>query len=155
VLVEANNGVFGGCWCMGFHTEGADKEATPALHPQRKLSRVLTGSAHAALVYDGEACVGRDQGDRARGPGIAPRPLPASAGKRGRPHSSFGQEGFLLLAEFKVPSPVDRMESAQRTGTGERIEFMPDELEDLVVLEATHGPLSTPPVARVCHLWPS
>ena len=21
-LVEANNGVWGGCWCMGFHVEG-------------------------------------------------------------------------------------------------------------------------------------
>ena len=21
-LVEANNGVWGGCWCMGFHPEG-------------------------------------------------------------------------------------------------------------------------------------
>ena len=21
-LVEANNGVWGGCWCMGFHAEG-------------------------------------------------------------------------------------------------------------------------------------
>jgi hypothetical protein len=73
VLVEANNGVFGGCWCMGFRTEGADKEATPALNRQRKLSRVLTGSAHAALMYNGEACVGRDQGDRAPGPGIDPQ----------------------------------------------------------------------------------
>lgn len=57
-LVEANNGVFGGCWCMGFHPEGADKEATPALNRERKLSRVRAGSAHAALVFDGQACVG-------------------------------------------------------------------------------------------------
>ena len=25
-LVERNNGVFGGCWCMGFHSEGVGKE---------------------------------------------------------------------------------------------------------------------------------
>jgi len=25
-LVEANNGVFGGCWCLGFHEEGAFRE---------------------------------------------------------------------------------------------------------------------------------
>ena len=29
-LVEANNGVFGGCWCMGFHPEGCDRETAAA-----------------------------------------------------------------------------------------------------------------------------
>ena len=29
-LVEANNGVFGGCWCMGFHPEGGEKDMTAA-----------------------------------------------------------------------------------------------------------------------------
>ena len=29
-LVERNNGVFGGCWCMGFHPEGVGKETTAA-----------------------------------------------------------------------------------------------------------------------------
>ncbi len=29
-LVGRNNGVFGGCWCMGFHPEGAGgKDTTP------------------------------------------------------------------------------------------------------------------------------
>ena len=27
-LVEANNGVWGGCWCMGFHPEGVGKGST-------------------------------------------------------------------------------------------------------------------------------
>ena len=27
-LVERNNGVFGGCWCMGFHPEGVGKDTT-------------------------------------------------------------------------------------------------------------------------------
>ena len=45
-LVERNNGVFGGCWCIGFHPEGADKTTTPALNRQRKLERVRSGSAH-------------------------------------------------------------------------------------------------------------
>ncbi len=31
-LVEANNGVFGGCWCIGFHPEGGEKDMTAALH---------------------------------------------------------------------------------------------------------------------------
>jgi hypothetical protein len=29
-LVERNNGVFDGCWCMGFHPEGVGKGTTPA-----------------------------------------------------------------------------------------------------------------------------
>ena len=35
-LVEANNGIFGGCWCMGFHPEGGDKAATAALNRERE-----------------------------------------------------------------------------------------------------------------------
>ena len=54
-LVEANNGVFGGCWCLGFH-EGFRGSAE--LNRQRKLERVKSGEAHAALVFDGEDCVG-------------------------------------------------------------------------------------------------
>ncbi len=57
VLVERNNGVFGGCWCIGFHPEGVARDA-PDLNRQRKLDRVRTGSAHAALVFDGADCVG-------------------------------------------------------------------------------------------------
>ena len=57
-LVEANNGIFGGCWCMGFHPEGAGKDTTPAINRQRKLSRICEGTAHAALVFDGNECVG-------------------------------------------------------------------------------------------------
>ncbi|MES1246838.1 MAG: GNAT family N-acetyltransferase [Actinomycetota bacterium] len=51
-LVEANNGIFGGCWCIGFHQEpGGD-------HRALKLARVREGTAHAALVFDGDDCVG-------------------------------------------------------------------------------------------------
>ena len=57
-LVERNNGVFGGCWCMGFHPEGVGKETTAQLNRKRKLERVRAGTAHAALVFDGEDCVG-------------------------------------------------------------------------------------------------
>lgn len=56
-LVEANNGVFGGCWCMGFHPEGLDRE-TAVVNRDRKLKRVRDGSAHAALVLEGDECVG-------------------------------------------------------------------------------------------------
>jgi GNAT superfamily N-acetyltransferase len=58
VLVELNGGVFGGCWCMGFHPEGVGKETTAALNRERKLERVRTDAAHAALVFDGDDCVG-------------------------------------------------------------------------------------------------
>jgi hypothetical protein len=57
-LVERNNGVFGGCWCMGFHPEGVGKETTPELNRKRKLERVRAGTAHAALVFDGDDCLG-------------------------------------------------------------------------------------------------
>jgi GNAT superfamily N-acetyltransferase len=58
-LVERNNGVFGGCWCMGFHAEGVGgKGTTPALNRERELQRVQAGTTHAALVFDGHDCVG-------------------------------------------------------------------------------------------------
>ena len=57
-LVERNNGVFGGCWCMGFHAEGVGKDTTPALNRERKLERVRAGTTHAALVFDGADCLG-------------------------------------------------------------------------------------------------
>ncbi len=57
-LVECNNGIFGGCWCMGFHPEGVGKDTTAELNRERKLARVRTGAAHAALVFDGEDCLG-------------------------------------------------------------------------------------------------
>jgi hypothetical protein len=57
-LVEANNGIFGGCWCIGFHAEGAGKDTTAALNRERKMERVRSGTTHAALVFDGDDCVG-------------------------------------------------------------------------------------------------
>lgn len=49
-LVERNNGVFGGCWCIGFHPEARQKGATS--HRTAKEERVRTDRAHAALVLD-------------------------------------------------------------------------------------------------------
>src|SRR5919205_869928 len=40
---------------MGFHP---DDSREPALNRERKLERVRNGTAHAALVFDGDACVG-------------------------------------------------------------------------------------------------
>jgi len=55
-LVERNNGVFGGCWCMGFHGELSRTDA--AVNRAAKEERVRAGRAHAALVFDGDDCVG-------------------------------------------------------------------------------------------------
>jgi len=57
-LVEKHNGVWGGCWCMSFHSEGATKSTTYEQNHQRKAQRVQDGRAHAALVYAGEVAVG-------------------------------------------------------------------------------------------------
>jgi GNAT superfamily N-acetyltransferase len=57
-LVELNNGIFGGCWCIGFHPDGFGKDPTPSLNRARKLERVRAGTTHAALVFDGDECVG-------------------------------------------------------------------------------------------------
>ena len=80
-LVERNNGVFGGCWCMGFHPEGVGKETTAALNRERKLARVRTGAAHAALVFDGDACLGWCQFGA---PDEVPRIKSRAAYERGR-----------------------------------------------------------------------
>jgi GNAT superfamily N-acetyltransferase len=57
-LVERSNGVWGGCWCMGFHEEGVGRGHTPAGNRVNKHTRVREGRAHAALVFDDEICVG-------------------------------------------------------------------------------------------------
>lgn len=56
-LVEANNGVWGGCWCMGFHVK-LGKDRTPEQNRAEKEQRVREGRAHAALVFDGDDCLG-------------------------------------------------------------------------------------------------
>ncbi len=56
-LVEANNGVWGGCWCMGFHPEGLGRN-TAAHNRENKHTHVRQGTVHQVLVYDGQECVG-------------------------------------------------------------------------------------------------
>ena len=57
-LVERNGGVFGGCWCMGFHPKNTSEETAAVPKREQKLARVRAGEAHAALVFDGEEAVG-------------------------------------------------------------------------------------------------
>lgn len=54
-LVERHHGVWGGCWCLEFHADG--KERGPHRR-EKKECHVRDGTAHAALVYDGDRCVG-------------------------------------------------------------------------------------------------
>ncbi len=55
-LVEANNGIWGGCWCIGFHVKL--KGRTPAQNRAEKEQRVHEDRTHAALVFDGDQCLG-------------------------------------------------------------------------------------------------
>ena len=48
-LVERNNGVYGGCWCIAFHTAYQRGVSDPRT---LKEQLVRAGEAHAALVYE-------------------------------------------------------------------------------------------------------
>lgn len=48
-LVERNNGVFGGCWCVGFHAEGRERGID---RRAVKEERVRCGTTHSAVVFD-------------------------------------------------------------------------------------------------------
>ena len=48
-LVERNNGIFGGCWCIGYHPEVSRADA--AQNRAGKERRVHEGRAHAALAH--------------------------------------------------------------------------------------------------------
>jgi hypothetical protein len=57
-LVEVNNGVWGGCWCIGFHPEGLPSGRTVERNRLLKQRHVDNGTVHQILVYDGDQCVG-------------------------------------------------------------------------------------------------
>jgi len=48
-LVERNNGIYGGCWCIAFHVEYQRRVSDPRT---LKEALVRAGRAHAALVLD-------------------------------------------------------------------------------------------------------
>jgi len=50
-LVERNNGIFGGCWCIAYHLEPGQQRAD---YRAAKEARVRQGRAHAALVLDSD-----------------------------------------------------------------------------------------------------
>jgi predicted GNAT family acetyltransferase len=57
-LVEANNGVWGGCWCMGFHPEGFGDGTSVERNREVKHGLVGSGAVHQVLVYRGDEAVG-------------------------------------------------------------------------------------------------
>jgi len=57
-LVEANSGVWGGCWCMGMHPKGPGWGVSAELNRTEKQARVNAGTAHHALVFEDGAAVG-------------------------------------------------------------------------------------------------
>ena len=48
-LVERNNGIFGGCWCIGYHPEAGHRDIS---YRAANQARVREDRAHAALVFD-------------------------------------------------------------------------------------------------------
>jgi GNAT superfamily N-acetyltransferase len=56
-LAEAHNGVWSGCWCMAFH-DWDIRHTSQEQNRTEKQRRVAADQAHAALVYQGDACVG-------------------------------------------------------------------------------------------------
>lgn len=57
-LVEANNGVWGGCWCMGFHPEGFGDGRSAERNRDVKESLVRRRKVHQTLVFAAGDCVG-------------------------------------------------------------------------------------------------
>ena len=43
-LIEAHHGVWGGCWCMAFHPEGANGEHSPA--ERRAMKQAMVNAWH-------------------------------------------------------------------------------------------------------------
>lgn len=130
-LVERHNGVWGGCWCMGFHAKGEGWGTSAALNRGEKEALVRAGQAHAALVYEGDACVGWCQ----FGP---PAELPRIK------HQRAYRKGPVLLADWRITCFfVDKTRRGQgvaeaalkgaldliaRSGGG-RVESFPEEVE--------------------------
>lgn len=56
-LVERHNGIFGGCWCIYFHPDSAERGQSAQGNRELKKQLVSGGQAHAALVMIGDEAV--------------------------------------------------------------------------------------------------
>ncbi|NNF09171.1 MAG: GNAT family N-acetyltransferase [Acidimicrobiia bacterium] len=57
-LGERHNGVWGGCWCLWFHTRTPEMGQSPERNQEVKKQMVADDLTHASLVFDGDAAVG-------------------------------------------------------------------------------------------------
>ncbi len=57
-LVERDGGIWGGCWCIGFHLDPDGKKGQCKPYRETKEKLVKEGRAQAALVFEGETAVG-------------------------------------------------------------------------------------------------
>lgn len=56
-LVERNRGMFARCWCTRFHPDCPERGQSAEGNRALKQRLVADGTAHAALVHDGEQAV--------------------------------------------------------------------------------------------------
>jgi hypothetical protein len=70
-LIERHNGIWGGCWCMGFQTERKAEYTSLAEKNADKYALICRGRSHAAVVFDGDLAIGWCQ--YGRSDEIAPR----------------------------------------------------------------------------------
>ncbi len=56
-LVERHNGIFGGCWCIWFHPDCAERGQGAEMNRRLKRRHVEDGTAHAALVLHEDEAV--------------------------------------------------------------------------------------------------
>ncbi len=131
-LVEANNGVWGGCWCMGFHAEGLSKDGTAADNRKRKQAHVRARTVHQILVYAGGDCVGWCQyGSPAELPNIKN----AAAYTRELAELPDWRIGCLFTDKRHRGKGVSRAAvsaalDAMRAGGGGVVEAYPEQVED-------------------------
>lgn len=56
-LVQRHNGIFGGCWCLYFHPDCEGRGESFEGNRLLKKEHVEQGTAHAALVMDGDDAI--------------------------------------------------------------------------------------------------
>ena len=110
-LVERNNGVFGGCWCMGYHPERGQRGI---IRREIKEDRVRTGRAHAALVIDerGAAQGWCQYGDPEELPGIKHR---REYDKDAPPRPDWRITCFYVAAKHRADSSSAPRSSCSRS----------------------------------------
>jgi hypothetical protein len=110
-LVGANNGVWGGCWCMGFHPEGLDRDASA--NRDAKRAHVEGGTVRQVLVYAGDGCVGWCQYG-------TPTELPNIQNRKAYARGLGGLPDRLRLHRQEAPGPEGRSRGRRRRAGGDK-----------------------------------